>query len=148
MRATGVLVRFLSLLDVALILLGVLMLALMYTQVRTPTEQGQSSASGPAELAEVDFVYLYAGWKGEESGKCYLLGPNGEVGQEVRTDSPSDIRRILDSRPTDNSKTTPVVMLLFGEDGWYAAWDADRMNALEEAWNLSVVPVYNVKLPR
>jgi len=148
MRATGVLVRFLSLLDVALILLGVLMIALMHAQVRSAGKSGQSADGGLAEVADVNFVYLYAGWRGTENGKCFVLGPNREVGREIGTTSADDVRQLLASRPGESEPKNSVVMLLFSDDGWYSAWDAAKLVALETAWNVKVVPVYNVRLHR
>ena len=148
MRATGVIVRFLSLLDVALILLGVLMIALMQAQLRSDVKRGQSPAGGLVELADVDFVYLYAGWKGPENGRCYQLGPNREIGREVRTDTAEDLKGILASRSAIRGRKNQVVMLLFSDDGWYSAWDAKRLNGIEQAWEVKVVPVYNVRLSR
>jgi hypothetical protein len=147
-KATGVIVRFLSLLDVALILLGVLMITLMQAQMRSDAKQGNSSADGMAELADVDFVYLYAGWKGGENGRCYLLSANREIGREVRTDTPDDIQEVLTARRTKKDRANQVVMLLFSDDGWYSAWDAKRLAGIEQTWKVKVMPVYNVRLSR
>lgn len=148
MKATGVIVRFLSLLDVALILLGVLMIILLQSQFRSDTNKGSSSADGMAELADVDFVYLYAGWKGGENGRCYLLNANREIGREVRTDTPNDIQELLTARRTQTGRSNQVVILVFCDDGWYSAWDAKRLAAIEQTWKVKVVPVYNIRLSR
>lgn len=148
MKATGVTGRFLSLLDVALILLGVLMITLMQAQLRSEAKQGRSSADGMAELADVDLVYLYAGWKGPENGRCYLLGANREVGREVRTDTADDIQEVLAARSAQKERANPVVLLLFSDDGWYSAWDAKRLAGIEQTWKVKVIPVYNVRLSR
>ena len=148
MKATGVIVRFMSLLDVALILLGVLMITLTQAQMRSVAKQGNSSADGMAELADVDFVYLYAGWKGEENGRCYLLSANCQIGREVRTDTPDDIQEVLTARRTQKNRANQVVMLLFSDDGWYSAWDAKKLAAIEQAWQVKVIPVYNVRFSR
>jgi hypothetical protein len=144
-RATGVIVRFLSLLDVALILLGVLMITLMQAQIRSDAKQGHSSADAMAELAGVDLHYLYAGWKGMQNGRCYRLVANGEVGQEVRIDTADDIQEVLASRIKE--RPNHIVMLLFSDDGWYSAWDAMTLARIEQTWKVKVIPVYNVQLP-
>lgn len=149
MKATGVIARFLSLLDIALILLGLLMITLMLAQLRSDAKQGNSSADGMAELANVDFVYLYAGWKGAENGRCYLLiSANGEIGREVRTDTADDIQEVLAARRTQKERANQVVMLLFSDDGWYSAWDPKRLAGIEQTWKVKVVPIYNVRLSR
>lgn len=144
MRATGVIVRFLSLLDVGFMLLGVLMVILMHADVRRRTENIEEP-KGLAERANVGFVYLYAGWKGDQNGRCYLLNsPRGEVVREVRTDTPDDFQEITSARERKNQ----IVLLLFSDDGWYSAWDAKRLAEIEQTWNVKVVPVYNVPLSR
>lgn len=144
MRATGVIARFLSLMDVGLILLGVLMVILMHADVRrraAPIEK----PTGLAEVADVGFIYLYAGWQGEQNGRCYLLSsPNGGIEREVSTKTADDIKDILSKRERRNQ----VVMLLFSDDGWYSAWNPEKMAAIERTWNLKVIPIYNVRLPR
>jgi hypothetical protein len=146
-KATGVIVRFLSVLDVALILLGVRMITLMQAQLRSDAKQGRYPADGVAELADVDFVYLYAGWKGPENGRCYRLNADREVGAEVRADTADDIEEILEQR-AQRERPNQVVMLLFSDDGWYSAWDAQKLAAVEQTWRVKVIPVYNVRLSR
>lgn len=148
MRASNVLVRFLSLLDVALILLGVLMIVLMYSQVRTSKGAAQAAEDRVASLVDIEFVYLYAGCKGEQNGRCYLLGKDGGISREVRTDTDVDIREILAERSVGQEKRNQVVMLVFGDDSWDSAWDAKRQASIEQAWKLKVVPLYNVPLSR
>ena len=148
MRATGVIVRFLSLLDVTLILLGVLMVALMHSQPRRPS----TPENGPREIDKLGgfnlptaFLYLYAGWRGDQDGRCFELDPaTGKMGPGVRTDTDDDIGRISPG----GAGLTRVVMLLFDEQGWYSGWDAKKLDEIEQAWKLKVVPVYNVGLPK
>ncbi len=148
MRATGVIVRFLSLLDVFLVLFGVLMIALLHAQLQSAAKETKTPTDALGEVADVDFIYLFAGWKGRESGRCYLLGPNREVLREVRTDSADDIREILAKRAADRERKNQLVMLLFSDDGWYSAWDAKKLDGIEQTWKVKVVPVYNVRLTR
>jgi hypothetical protein len=147
-KATNVIARFLSLLDVALILLGVLMIILIQSQIRGEAQQGHAAADGLAKLAGIDFVYLYAGWKGYENGRCYLLTADGTIGREVRTDTAADIQQVLSTRSGHNERPHQIVMLLFSDDGWYSAWDPDRLAKIEKTWKLRLTPVYNVRLPR
>jgi hypothetical protein len=147
-KATGVIARFLSLLDVALILLGLLMIMLTQAQLRSKAKSGSTSSDSIAALAGVDFIYLYAGWKGSENGRCYLLSANLTLEREVRTDTAADIQAILAARKGQKERSNPVVMLLFSEDGWYSAWSPERLSKIEQTWGIKVIPVYNVRLPR
>jgi hypothetical protein len=148
MRATGVIVRFLSLLDVFLVLFGVLMIAVLHAQLQGAAKETKTPTDALGEVADVDFIYLFAGWRRQESGRCYLLGPNQEVLREVRTDTADDIREILAARAADRERKNQLVMLLFGDDGWYAGWDSKKLEGIEQAWRIKVVPVYNVRLTR
>ena len=139
MKATGIIARFVSLLDIALILLGLLMIVL--TQAQLPTA---SRAVGDAvqAAADVDFVYLVAG-SDQRGGRVYVLESDGRLGDEVRTEDSSDI----DSLKSKSTKANQVFILLYSEDGWYAEWDDKRRADLDKAWNARVVHIYNVKLP-
>jgi hypothetical protein len=149
MRATSVIARFLSLLDVALILLGLLMIMLTKAQLgEGAAELPVEAEPGLADLANVQFVYLVAGWRGEKDGKCFLLGPDRKWDREIRGDRDTDIKQLTQTRSGDGKPVTPVVMLLFAEDGWFSAWDESKLKQLESVWQVDVVPVYNVRLPQ
>jgi hypothetical protein len=148
MRATGVLVRFLSLLDVFLVLFGVMMISLLHAHLQGAAKESKTPTETLGEVADVDFVYLFAGWKGRESGRCYLLGPDREIVREVTTDTDDDIREILATRAADGGRKNQLVMLLFSDDGWYSAWDDKKLDGIEQTWKVKVVPVYNVRLSR
>lgn len=145
MNSSGVIVRFLSLLDVALILLGVLMLALMQTSVSSEQQTNASESKDVSAISQVNFIYLYAGWKGEQKGHCYLLGQDMKINRKVSTTSNEEIQAIIDERQ-DTDKSTDVVMLLFDSDGWFASWPDSKINDLEDAWGVKVVPIYNVSI--
>ena len=125
MKATGVLARLLSLLDIALILLGLLMIVL--TQASPgPTEGGNSG--GP------DVTYLFAGWNGEEAGKVFRLKRDWTIGREVRTDNDTDI-----AKPSkDASGGTTRYVLVFDENGWYSSWPAGKTADLEKVWKVKL----------
>jgi hypothetical protein len=136
MKISGVMARFLPLLDIALILLGLLMIMLTQAQLRS---------DGPE--SEHGFVHLLAGWKGEQAGRCYLLQPDGTIAQEIRTDTDEDIRRVLSEGAEPTEPVRQFVMLLFDRDGWYSSWNPKKLNDIERTWNVQVVPVYNVPRP-
>ena len=145
MKSSGVIVRFLSLLDVALILLGVLMLALMQTTVSSQQQTSAAESNDVSAIDQVNFIYLYAGWKGEQKGHCYLLGQDMKIDRKVSTTSNEEIQAIIAER-RDTDKSTDVVMLLFDSDGWFASWPDRKINGLEDVWGVKVVPIYNVSI--
>jgi len=143
MRSTRVITRFLSLLDVVLLLLGVLMITLMHAQLRSTN--GPSVSEDPLARA-ADFVCVYAGWEGEKNGKCFLVKPDFRIGEELRTDRPDDIKRIVAARAKKTAKANQIVLLLFDANGWYSLWDRQKIEKIERAWETRLVPVYNVRL--
>ena len=145
MRATGVISRFLSLLDVALLLLGMLMLTLTQAQLRAKV--GQATATEELTgIAQVDYVYLFAGTFGEQRGRCYALGPKRQLLREVRTDVDDDIKLLLDEPVPGANPKTRVVRLLGSDRGFESRGDAERSAAMENVWGWKVIPIYNIDL--
>jgi hypothetical protein len=151
MKVTSVIARFISLVDVVLILLGVLLLVLLHAQVRSQVQRSKSEDKRDEiqKVAGLDFLYFYVGWKGPEKDRCYFLDTSHlKLGREVRTDTADDLQLILKARNPKGERTNPVVLLLFSDEGWYSTWDSKRIAALEQTWKIKVVPVYNVRLPQ
>ncbi|MBL8868710.1 MAG: hypothetical protein JNK90_02900 [Planctomycetaceae bacterium] len=146
MKTSGVIVRFLSLLDVALILLGILLLAL--TQSTMSIEQEKNVAGSSDNMSPIDqlnVVYLYAGWKGDEKGKCYLLGADMKIEREISTTSKDDILSTIEKHEDENRPST-LLILLFDSNGWFDSWPDDKIKKLEDAWGIRVTPLYNVSI--
>ena len=139
MKATGVIARFVSLLDIVLVLLGLLMIVLTQTQPQTPSQAADDLG---AAAADVEFIYLVAGF-GPRQGRVYLLGPGGRPGKEIQTDNSEEIDRLRNMSPNSNQ----IFVLMYSKDGWFAEWDDARRAALDKAWKASVVHIYNVELP-
>ena len=169
---SNVVVRFMSLLDVALILVGVLMLMLIQSSPRSLAGREDAvswAAGGAAESAEtsrqviadqIRLVYVYAGWRGDRDGRCFELTPTMKIGREISVGSDRDIRRLIartDSRGNSrgggrregrgDDSTTAVVVLLFERDGWFPSWTAEKIQSLRQVWGVDVVPLYNARLP-
>jgi len=142
MRATGAIVRFLSLLDVALILLGMFLLMLAQAQIRSKPSKPSATVSGPGGVA-IDFLYLYAGTHGEERGRCFVLEADGKVGRELRTDVADEFKSVLRGRGMADSPNR-VVMLVVSDRGFDSMWGPERLAAMEKLWGVKVVPIYNV----
>ena len=134
MKATGVLARLLSLLDITLILLGLLMIVL--TQV-SPGPTADNAVGGP------DVVYLFAGWDGSQAGKVFRLGEDWSIGREVRTDSDADFIKIKAQGPGEGRR----YMLVFDSDGWYSCWPAGRTADVEKKWGVELTEL-QLRLPQ
>ncbi len=119
LRATGIIVRFIPLLDVAFILLGMMIVLMAQAQMRStkPKQSSPQAATSLADQAGLDMIYLYAGTAGGELGRCYELGPQQELLREVRTDLPDDMNRLLALR---TKRGNPLVILLISDQGFDA----------------------------
>lgn len=145
MNNANVMVRFMSLLDVALILLGVLMIALMQTTEPTPSQTNDQLVKAEPVMEQINFIYLFAGWRGEQNGRCFVLNRDMQIGDEISMRSDSDISKLLGRR----QKETPlpsVVILVFEEDGWFPAWKSATIADAEKAWGIKVIPIYDVSI--
>jgi hypothetical protein len=139
MNASGIIVRFLSLLDVALILVGVLMLALIQTTVDTAPPLPKPD-DDTTVLGNCNFIVMKAGWKDDERGKCYLLDKEMKIKREVSIFTKMEFEVILGKHEL-NSQRTNVVLLLFDADGWYTSWESPPHYDLAETWDVQVVRV-------
>lgn len=127
------------------------MISLMHSQIRSEKKEGSKNlenSSSLSSLANIDFIYLYAGWEENQSGRCYLLNQKQKIGREVRTDNSDDIEQILKARNRGKEASNQVILLLFSFDGWYSGWNEKKLNEVERAWKLKVIPVYNVRFPQ
>lgn len=134
MKATGVLARLLSLLDIALILLGLLMIVL--TQA-SPGPTVADAVGGP------DVVYLFAGWDGQQAGKVFRLSTDWSVGREVRTDNDADFTKLKEQGPSDGRR----YVLVFDKNGWYSSWPAGKTAAVEKTWGVELTEL-QLSLPQ
>ncbi|HMO34824.1 MAG TPA: hypothetical protein PKA06_02165 [Gemmatales bacterium] len=143
LRASGVIVRFIPLLDVAFILLGMMMVLMAQASMKPKQHKKEEtvlSALQPiSEQAGLDIIYLYAGTAGAEWGRCYELGPQQEILREIRTDVPDDMRRLLALR---SKRATPLVVLLISDQGFDAVWSEKKLAAMKKQWNVEIARIY------
>lgn len=135
MKATGVVARFVPLLDVTLILLGLLMIVL------TQAKMSPGGATSPIE-PQLDIVYLYAGWDGPRKGRVYRLGFDGSIGPEVRSENPAAINKLKGS---DGRR--PAFVLVIDADGWTSDWTAEKIRNLAQVWGVKLVTI-QMNLPK
>jgi hypothetical protein len=135
-RSSSVICRFLSLLDVTLILLGMMMIVIAQAQMRA---ESAGATSGGLPVAET--LYLYAGTFGAERGRVYPLGPD----RRPRLDRPVRLDTAEDVRPLWRDPTGPRLILLLVDTtrAFDSMWDDARMTAMEKAWGARIVRVYD-----
>jgi hypothetical protein len=155
MRATNVLARFASLLDVIIILLGLMMVMLSaaeLTELETePSEEIIEPTAGREEFdlmqkvmeKHLNPILLYAGCEGDKKGRCFLLEGNFEPGREIAIDSNRDLQRLVEESPSRR----PVILLLSPEGAWDADWGESQIERIEENWGYPIIRVLNVDFP-
>jgi len=121
MRVTGIIVRFLSLLDVALCLLGVLMLWLVATQYRVGNRPVAITALN-LEGLPTKFILLYGGTHRDREGRVYTLEygkkDDWKLGPEVK--ARAQIERIAEKLPGKGKDAR--VMILLSNRGFDRSW--------------------------
>lgn len=145
MRVTGVISRFLPLLDVALLLLGLLMLVMMQASLTDQESVNHDKEQTIESKAGLDFIFLYAGWKNSQAGKCFLMEKDMRIGKEIRIDSKIDIDELaLDSKRRNKTKNL-IIFLSFSKSGWFDLWPQERINEIEKVWGMRINKLYNVE---
>ena len=145
MRATGVVSRFLPLLDVALLLLGLLMIVMMQASLTDQESVTPDSEQSIESKAGLDFIFLYAGWKDAQAGKCFLMEKDMRIGKEIRVDSKVDIDELaLDSKRSKKTKNL-IVFLSFSKSGWFDLWTPERIKEIEKVWGMTINRLYAVE---
>lgn len=155
MRATNVLARFASLLDVTIILLGLMMLMLSVGELtefeatssspetNIPEQSGLSDLSRRIIEQHLHPILLYAGFQGERKGRCYLLDESFKPGREIDTESKRDIQRLVDA----NQPRRPIILLLSPEGAWDDDWNQETIERIEKTWGYPIIRVVNVAFP-
>jgi hypothetical protein len=145
MRATGVIVRFLSLLDVTLCLLAVLMVLLVTAQYRVGHRPVHVTTLG-LEGIPTQFLLLYGGTYGDLEGRIFPLEkePRGSWRRgDKELKSKGEVDHLAQNISTNPQEVR--VMILLSDRGFDRAWPEERRGKLEKEWER---PVYFVRRVR
>ena len=153
----SVICRFLSLLDIFLIMLGVLVISIASAQYQHEKEEQFAQTTAQLERLDNDpeLVYqrvlasqllrgmtlVYAETAtGANFDRCFLLDEDGKPTKEiplVTSPHPSDIPEI--------SSGMTVVLLISGA-GFDSKWTKKRIETIEKTFEVRVIPLYNIDL--
>lgn len=157
MNFQSVICRFVPLLDVVLMLLGVLVLVMASAQVshrqteelEAKTKEWESLDNDPELVYQrvlanqlirgLTLIYAETA-KGANFDRCFLLDENGKPGREIpltMTFHPSDIPEITPG--------TTVVLLISGA-GFDSRWTKKRFDQIETTFEIRIIPLYNIDL--
>ncbi len=153
----SVICRFVPLLDVVLMMLGVLVFVMAFAQVKQQEKERFAETTARLETPEDDpeLVYqrvlanqlirgltlVYAETaKGSNFDKCFLLDVDGKPRKEISlTTTP---------HPSDVPEITPgmTVVLLISGAGFDSRWTRKRIENIEKTFEVRIVPLYNIDL--
>ena len=149
MKTTNILARFISLMDIALLLLGifiVLLSAARFTKAAAekksavPPVQNMKVVLNKAASENMSLIFLYAGSAGKRKGHCYTLEDGFIPGREIDTESDADLRQLIKERNAVN----PIIFLVSEKGAWDIDWPEKRIRAIEKTWQEKVIRVVNV----
>ena len=150
MNVQRILARFLSLMDVTLLLLGFFMIMVAAANLGQEAQEAQkkevSHLYGEAGWNFIrngrDVIWLFAECEWPNRNKCFVLNEDLTLGEEVDQVSDVDIRRLIAASP---QKETPPLVVLTSEKGAFDQdWDS-RLALLEKKWGCEILRVRGVE---
>lgn len=153
MNVSRVMARFLPLMDLSIILLGMFLIVLSIARFneyksKSPvltseiTNKRDTQADLKTEILKqtlntMEFLPVYGCCKSENGrldGRCYRFDPSLTVSkEEISMDTDEGIRKIIEENKF--SKENIIICLITGKGEWDAAWDAETIKKLELTWN-------------
>lgn len=153
MNVSRVMARFLPLMDLSILLLGMFLIVLSIAKFNeykstSPVLKSEitDTRKTPANLKTailkqtlntMEFLPVYGccnSGNGRLEGHCYLLDQNLYPGKEIRMDTDEDIQKIIkDSGFKEDNM--PIICLITGKGAWDASWDSETIQRLETTWN-------------
>lgn len=157
MSFKSVICRFVPLLDIVLMMLGVLVIVMASAQVSHERNVDLAEAAEKLESWEEDHELVYQRVlssqllrgltlvyaetaSGANFDRCFLLDEDGKMKKEIpltTAQHPSDIPELTPGR---------TVVLLVSGAGFDSRWTPRRLSRIESLFEISVVPLYNIDL--
>ena len=144
MRANIVIGRFLSLLDVYIILIGFLLITLISTKIDESNKASKNDINN--EKMSNEFIFIITGGKENEKGKCFTIDSKGKFRKELKTDTDDDILEIKNNNGKSNDPKRLIFLLFFPDKYWYPEWTPTKIANLEKTWGIKLHQVNNVNL--
>ncbi|MBQ1455641.1 MAG: hypothetical protein IIZ25_07340 [Thermoguttaceae bacterium] len=162
MRISGVLARFLPLLDIAILLLGLFVVLSAIARQTERARSGSPDRAGGRELSSAEDIpenpfitgaarrfvesqlapiWIYACCDGEFRNRCRLMEDDFVPGRVIDIDSDRDIQELIEARKPRRT----VIFVMIEEGGFDRFWD-ERRGDIEAVWNAPVVWIRNVRL--
>ncbi|MBO7725096.1 MAG: hypothetical protein J6S40_01380 [Thermoguttaceae bacterium] len=151
MNISRVLARFLSLMDVTLLLLGffiILVAAANLSQENQRAKEKQTSRlSGESGWNFIkggrEPIWLFAECEWPNRNKCFVLNNDLSLGDEVDQNSDTDIRRL--TAPIEAQGVAPLIILVF-EKGVHDHYWSSSLETIEKKWGYPVMCAYDIPL--
>lgn len=153
MNVSKVMARFLPLMDLSILLLGMFLVVLSIAKFNeyksmSPILKADivDSKQQPDDLKAailkqtlntMEFLPVYGCCKsgdGRLEGHCYLLDANLYPGKEIRMNTDEDIQELIRTSGF-SEENMPIICLVTGKGAWDASWDSETIQRLENTWN-------------
>lgn len=159
MKIKSIIARFLPLLDVAIVLLGLMVVLMSYAHYENKNEatknetelekqsqnddaahqkdkelddSSQETSSRKDDAQDIERHVELVLLHAADDGKCYRIEAGTNVRDEISTDDDKDIRPILDRSP----EKAKLILLVSRSGEIDTLWPGDRVDRLEKNWNL------------
>lgn len=161
MKIKSIIARFLPLLDVAVVLLGLMVVLMSYAHFEQKSEDSknettlekqsqnddaahqrdEASEDSSAETShqkdnaqDIERHVELVLLHAADDGKCYRIETGTNIRDEISTDDDKDIRPILDQSP----EKAKLILLVSRSGEIDTLWPGDRVDRLAKNWNLKV----------
>ena len=149
MNISRILARFLSLMDVTLLLLGFFIILVAAANLSQETEREKekqtSHLSGGSGWSFIkggrEPIWLFAECDGPNRNKCFVLNNDLSLGDEVDQNSNTDIRRLTE--PVKARGETPLIILVSEKGAFDGHWD-NTLESIEKIWGYPVMRVREI----
>ena len=157
MRVTQILARFLSLMDISLLLLGLFIVLLASARYagESATQKEKPLTTIESEVAldttvrnfvesNLAPILLYACCEGEYKNQCQLLEGDFIPGRVIDIESDRDIKELVEEK----KPLHPIIILISKKNSWDSFWDEQKQKEIEKIWGHKIVRVLNVEFNR
>ena len=161
MNVSKVMARFLPLMDLSILLLGMFLLVLSIAKfneykserivvfngvIKDDSKQSYDAKKVLKQTLTLEFLPIYGCCNSSNGclvGHCYSLDAQLNPGKEIRMDTDADYKELL-QKSGFKEDNMPIVCLITISDGWLASGDSETVRKLGETWKCGrIYRIYN-----
>lgn len=140
MNISRILARFLSLMDVTLLLLGFFIILVAAASLSQEANQAKEKLGWNLIKEHWEPIWLFAACEPPIMNKCFVLNDNLSIGGEVNQSTDTDIRRLIE--PVESQGKAPLIILVSEKGAFDAYWE-NALVSIEKSWGCPVLRIRN-----